>query len=130
MALLTVVDTPKKSSSSLTKVTLNLKNYGVCFQLYEKNFQHTILSKLKKEELKEFEKLIEEVVKCTKEDDFLRIYRGKNKKNKKGKLYNYEAHSELIHIGKARNTFRLHGVLIGKIFKIVSIDPKHQEHKC
>lgn len=130
MAKLTHVPSIPPKAKSFTAINNNKENYGICFQFYKSNFQHTTLGSLKPKELKAFEKLIEEVVKCTSEDEFSRIHRGKNKRKKKGKLYNYEAHKELIHIGKNGTSFRLHGILRGKIFKIVSIDPKHQEHKC
>lgn len=106
-------------------------NYTVCFQLYEKKWQYTELSKLKKEQLQELEKLLLEVLKCTDENEFMRIHRGINKIHKKSKFKNHPllANNKLIHIGKDGTVFRLHGLLIGTVFKLISIDPEHQEHK-
>ena len=106
-------------------------NFSVCLQLYEKKWQYTELSKLKKEQLQEFEKLLLEVLKCTSEDQFMRIHRGINKINKNSKFKDHPLlkTNKLIHIGKERTVFRIHGLLIGAVFKLISIDPEHEEHK-
>ena len=122
-----------KSSNSISRALIKTpeisnQNYGVCFQLYEERFQHITLKKLKPEELKSFNQLILEVIKCKTEAEFSQFNRGKNNCGKKSKLNSHLLKNELIHIGKARTTFRLHGVILDKIFKIISIDPKHEEH--
>ena len=127
---LTILPSASTNPTKLTN-TQNVinENYGVCFQLYEENFQHTCLGKLKPQELKDFERLILEVIKCKNEAEFNRLHHGKNNPQKSSLLSSHELKDEIIHIGKSRTAFRLHGVLLGKVFKIISIDPKHQEHK-
>lgn len=127
--LTTINDKIKKTIKLADTEKIKMENYGVCFQFYQENYQHTPLGKMKIEELKAFEKLILEVIKCKNEQEFSRINKGKNKMSKTSKFYTFEHKDEVIHIGKEHTPFRLHGLLIGKTFKIISIDPKHLEHK-
>lgn len=104
-------------------------NYDVSFQFYQERFQEVTLDKLKPQQLKEFNKLILEILKCKSEDEIKRLHRGKSNPSKDCKLSASKYKEEMIHLGKGHSKFRIHGILFGQIFKVVCIDPNHKVNK-
>lgn len=103
-------------------------NYDVSFQLYQEDKQKRKIKDLTKEDLKEFDKLILKIIKCKKEDELKSINRGKTNKESCCLEYPCVDKNEIIHLGHDKSKFRLHGVFLGKSFKIICIDPKHEVH--
>ena len=121
-------------SKKLTYDSIAFENYDVSFQFYKIGNHKKKLKELKKEELKELDKLITHIVKCTKENELLSVHRGKtnNSKSKKKKLSFKELEledNEIVHLGYDKSKFRLHGVFLGKSFKVLCIDPEHKVHE-
>ena len=104
-------------------------NFDVSFQLYEERYQEIKIKDLKREQLKEFDKLILEILKCKNEAELGRINRGKTNPVSGCKIGNHRFKDEMIHLGKDKSKFRLHGILYGMSFKIICIDPDHKIHK-
>ena len=104
-------------------------NYDVSFQFYKEKFQEVTLDKLKPKQLKEFNGLMLEILKCRSFDEIKRLHRGKSNPSKNCKLSESKYKEEIIHLGKGHSKFRLHGILFGQIFKVVCIDPDHKVNK-
>lgn len=126
--ILTNIHSIEKKGEALTRILINC-NYDISFNCYEEKYQQVKLKDLTPEQLKNFNNLILEVIKCKTYEEFSRIYRGKTNPKKNTKLYEHELKEKIIHIGKGRNPFRLHGLLYDTSFKILCIDPKHEVHK-
>jgi hypothetical protein len=103
-------------------------NYDVSFQLYEEKYQIVKLKDLKKEQLKDFNKLILEIIKCKNIEEFKRINRNKTYV-KNSILKDHKLKERMIHLGKEHTKFRLHGVLYEQSFKIICIDPNHEVNR-
>ncbi|MBR8701657.1 hypothetical protein IX317_001669 [Fusobacterium sp. DD29] len=119
----------EKKVEPLTVVPNIDHNYDISFQLYEENYQQVRLKDLSRSQLKDFNNLILEVIKCKTYEEFSRINRGKTNPDRNSKLYCHKFKEQIIHIGKSRNPFRLHGLLYDTSFKIICIDPKHEVNK-
>lgn len=105
------------------------ENFDVSFQLYDETYQEVKLKDLNKSQLKALNSLILEIIKCKKEEELLRINRGKTCPKKGCSLASHELKDEIVHLGKDATPFRLHGILYGQSFKIICIDPNHQVNK-
>ena len=122
-----------EENKKLTHYNQSLTNYDVSFQFYEKGNHKKKLKDLSKEDLKELEKLILKIVKSEKEEDLRDISRGKTN-DKKSSKKNLEIYGiagiddEIVHLGHTKSKFRLHGIFLGKSFKILCIDPDHKVH--
>lgn len=111
-----------KSSLQLADMSKTPK-MRVSFKFFEDKYQIVELSKLKSKDCKRLVKFID---KLHKNDNYIEsINRGKIGKN--NKLSNHELIEEIIHL-KVDNKFRIHGVLRGIVFYIISIDPNHKLH--
>lgn len=120
-----------KNNSLVGELAKNreFNNFDVSFQLYEEQYQEIKIKSLKKEHLEEFEKLILEILKCKNEKELGRINRGKTNPRVDCRIRSHHLKDEMIHLGKERSKFRLHGILHGMSFKIICIDPEHNIHK-
>lgn len=114
--------------SKLVDNTSRFENYDVSFQLYQEDKQKKRIKELTKEDLKELDKLILKIIKCKKEDELKAINRGKTNKGSCYLEFPNIDNSEIIHLGYDKSKFRLHGVFLGKSFKIICIDPNHEVH--
>ena len=114
--------------SKLVDNTSRFENYDVSFQLYQEDKQKKRIKELTKEDLKELDKLILKIIKCKKEDELKAINRGKTNKGSCYLEFPNIDNSEIIHLGHDKSKFRLHGVFLGKSFKIICIDPNHEVH--
>lgn len=116
------------SVSKLVDNTSRFENYDVSFQLYQEDKQKKRIKELTKEDLKELDKLILKIIKCKKEEELKSINRGKTNKGSCYLEFPDIDSSEIIHLGHDKSKFRLHGVFLGKSFKIICIDPNHEVH--
>lgn len=128
-SILTNITNIEKKGETLALISNINHNYDISFQLYEENYQQVKLKDLSTKQLKEFNNLILEVIKCKNYEEFSRINRGKTNPKKDTKLYGHQLKEKIIHIGKSGNPFRLHGLLYDTSFKILCIDPRHEVHK-
>lgn len=103
------------------------------FKLYEEKYQKVKIEDLDQKYAKEFVNLIGLL---HKEDPYVQkgkvsLNRGKTKKGtlKDKNLKQHELIDEMVHLGKDRKAFRLHGVLNSNVFYLICIDPKHEVHK-
>lgn len=94
------------------------------FKLYEEKWQVVKLKDLTQQDSKKFINIIDEIQRL--DNPLKALNRGKIGVN--NKLANHELIEEIIHLGKAGNSFRLHGVFKSNIFYLICIDPNHKIH--
>ncbi len=102
------------------------------FKLYEEKYQKVKMEDLNQKQAKQFVDLVGLLHKedITYQNGKISLNRGPLKKDilKDKKLKQHELVEDMIHLGKAKKPFRLHGVLKSNIFYLICIDPNHEVH--
>ena len=120
-----------KKGVVLTDMT-KVPKIRLSFKLYEEKYQKVLIENLDQKQAKEFVNLVGLLHKqdITYQNGNMSINRGPlDKKTLEDEgLKRHELIEEMIHLGKAKKAFRLHGVLKSNVFYLICIDPKHEVH--